>query len=396
MMKPILLKLSKQWLSKRVSTFYRTLYHKIDFNAQIIGIKGSRGSGKTTLLHQYAKNSKFKPSQILYLSCDSPVMAGEDLFEIATDFEKYGGRLILIDEIHKAPDFAAHIKSMYDFLKLQVIFTGSSAMIINHESGDLSRRASMHYLPSMSLREFIALKEKIVLPVFTLEQIMEEHENISFEILEQLKPLEHYSHYLQYGAYPFFKESITDYPMRLLEVINITIESDLAKIFNIDNEKQSVLKRILGMLCATSPYEISKSKLSKDTDIAWATLSKYLSYMAEGDLLHLVEAPQNQKRLNKAQKMLLNNPNLFYVLCANPNIGSVRESFFVSQLSSIHTVHYHDKGDFIVDDSYVFEIGGPSKGDAQISDVANSFVVRDEIETGYANVIPLWLFGFLH
>ena len=395
-MKPILLKLSKQWLSKRTSNFYRTLYSKIDFNVKIIGIKGSRGSGKTTLIHQYAKNSKFKPSQILYISCDSPVMAGEDLFEIATDFEKYGGRLLLIDEIHKAHDFAAHIKSMYDFLKLQVIFTGSSAMIINHESGDLSRRASIHYLPSMSLREFIALKEKVELPTYTLEEIIENHENISFKILEIIKPLEHYSHYLQYGAYPFFKESIADYPMRLLEVINITIESDLAKIFNIDNEKQSVLKRVLGMLCSTSPYEISKSKLSKDTNIAWATLSKYLSYMAEGDLLHLVEAPQNQKRLNKAQKMLLNNPNLFYVLCANPNIGSVRESFFVSQLSSTHTVHYHDKGDFIVDDTYVFEIGGPSKGDAQLNDVTNGFVVRDEMETGYANVIPLWLFGFLH
>lgn len=395
-MKPILLKLSKQWLSKRTSIFYRTLYHKIDFNARIIGIKGSRGSGKTTLLHQYAKNSKLKPSQILYVSCDSPVMAGEDLFELATDFEKYGGRLLLIDEIHKSFDFATHIKSMYDFLKLHVIFTGSSAMIINHESGDLSRRASMHYLPAMSLREFITLKEKVELPAFTLSQIIEDHENISFEILEKLKPLEHYKHYLQYGAYPFFKESIADYPMRLLEVINITIESDLAKIFNIDNEKQSVLKRILGMLCSTSPYEISKSKLSKDTDIAWATLSKYLSYMAEGDLLHLIEAPQNQKRLNKAQKMLLNNPNLFYVLCANPDIGSVRESFFVSQLSSMHTVHYHDRGDFIVDDTYVFEIGGPSKGDAQLANVSNGFVVRDELETGYANVIPLWLFGFLY
>lgn len=395
-MKPILLKLSKQWLSKRAFNFHRTLYHEIDFNTQIIGIRGSRGSGKTTLIHQYAKKSKFRPSQILYVSCDSPVMAGEDLFEIATDFENYGGRLLLIDEIHKAPDFATHIKAMYDFLKLQVIFTGSSAMIIKHESGDLSRRASMHYLPSMSLREFIVLKESIELPAFTLTQIIEEHEDISFKILEKLRPLEHYSHYQYYGAYPFFKESITDYPMRLLEVINITIESDLAKIFNIDNEKQSVLKRILGMLCSTSPYEINKSKLSSDTNIAWATLSKYLTYMANGDLLHLVEAPQNQKRLNKAQKMLLHNPNLFYVLCADPNIGSVRESFFVSQLRSKHTIQYHDKGDFIVDDTYVFEIGGPSKGDAQLQDVTKGFVVRDGLETGYANVIPLWLFGFLY
>lgn len=395
-MKPILQKLSKAWLSKKVSSFCRTLSTEIDFNAKIIGIKGARGSGKTTLIHQYAKKSPFKPSQILYVSCDSPVMAGENLFEIATEFEQYGGKLLLIDEIHKAEDFSAHLKSMYDFLEIQVIFTGSSAMIMNHESGDLSRRASMHYLSVMSLREFITLKEKIELPRYTLEDIVKNHEDISSEILNILKPLEHYSHYVQYGAYPYFKESISDYPMRLLEVINITIESDLAKIFNIDNEKQSVLKRVLGMLCSTSPYEISKSKLSKDVNISWSTLSKYLSYMKEGDLLHLVQAPQNQKRLNKAQKMLLNNPNLFYVLCAEPNIGSVRESYFVSQLNHKHEVLYHDRGDFIVNGKYIFEIGGASKGDKQISGEDNVFVVRDDIETGYNNVIPLWLFGFLY
>lgn len=395
-MKPILQKLSKQWLSKRASNFYRALYKTIDFNTKIIGIKGSRGSGKTTILHQYAKKAKFKPSQILYISCDSPVMAGENLFEIATEFEQYGGKLLLIDEIHKSSDFSAHIKSMYDFLSIQVIFTGSSAIIINYESADLSRRASIHYLPPMSLREFISLKDKIELPFYSLEDIVDNHEDISYEILEKIKPLEHYSNYIKYGAYPFFNESITDYPMRLLEVINITIESDLAKIFNIDNEKQSVLKRVLGMLCSTSPYEISKSKLSTDTQISWSTLSNYLTYMKEGDLVHLIEAPQSHKRLNKAQKMLLNNPNLFHVLCANPNTGSVRESFFVSQLNHTHKIHYYDKGDFIIDEKYIFEIGGASKGDKQLDNAENSFVVRDKIETGYSNVIPLWLFGFLY
>ena len=395
-MKPILQKLSKQWLSKRTQNFYRTLYNEIDFNVKIIGIKGSRGSGKTTLIHQYAKKSKFKPSQILYLSCDSPIMAGENLFEIATEFEQYGGKLLLLDEIHKAESFSMHIKSMYDFLEMQVVFTGSSAIIINHESGDLSRRASIHYLPVMSLREFIFIKEKIELPRYTLEQIVNNHEDISSKILETIKPLEYYSHYITYGAYPFFKESISDYPMRLLEVINITIESDLAKIFNIDNEKQSVLKRVLGMLCSTSPYEISKTKLSTDTKISWATLSKYLEYMQEGDLINLVEAPKNHKRMNKAQKMLLNNPNLFYVLCANPNIGSVRESYFLSQLNHLHEVLYHDEGDFVVDEKYIFEIGGANKGDKQLKHSKNSFVVRDDIETGYSNIIPLWLFGFLY
>jgi len=395
-LKPILKKMSKLWLSKKVSKFYRTLYQKIDLDAKIIGIKGARGSGKTTILHQIAKNSKYKSSQILYVSCDSPVMVGVDLFGMATTFEQYGGKLLLIDEIHKFNDFSSHLKSMYDFLDIQVVFTGSSAIILNHESGDLSRRASIHYLPIMSFREFIELKENIVLPSFSLEDILYNHEDIVCDVLEHIKPLELYTQYLQYGAYPFFKESITDYPMRLLDVINVTIESDLSAIFNIDSSKQNILKRVLGMLCNTSPYEISKSKLSQDTDISWATLSKYLTYMQQGDLINLIQAPNKHKRLNKPSKMLLHNPNLFYVLCATPNIGSVRESYFVSQLNHIHNLNYTDMGDFLIDDKYTVEIGGASKGNKQIKDVENSFVVRDDLETGYDNIIPLWLFGFLY
>jgi len=149
------------------------------------------------------------------------------------------------------------------------------------------------------------------------------------------------------------------------------------------------------MLCSTSPYEMSKSKLSQDTNVSWSTLSKYLRYMEQGDLINLIDAPNNHKKLNKANKMLLNNPNLFYVLCATPNIGTIRESYFVSCLNHIHAIRYHDKGDFIIDDKYIFEIGGASKGDKQIKDVNNGFVVRDDMETGHDNIIPLWLFGFL-
>lgn len=395
-MKSILRKLSKVWLSKKALKFHRSLYHKIDFKTKIIGIKGARGSGKTTIIHQYAKQSNYKPSQILYVSCDSPIMADVDLFELATTFEQYGGKLLLIDEIHKYANFSSHIKSMYDFLNIQVIFTGSSAIILNYESADLSRRASIHYLPAMSLREFVALKENINLKSYILKDLIQSHEDISFEILEQIKPLEQYSYYIKYGAYPFFKESISDYPMRLLDVINVTIESDLSAIFNIDTSKQNILKRVLSMLCSTSPYEISKSKLSQDTNISWATLSKYLQYMKQGDLINLIDAPNNHKKLNKATKMVLNNPNLFYVLCSEPNIGTIRESFFVSQLNHLHTIYYHDKGYFIVDDKHLVEIGGATKGDKQVKNIKNSFVVRDDIETGYDNIIPLWLFGFLY
>ena len=391
----ILTKLSKQFLAKKSPNFKRFLYDKIDFKARIIGINGGRGAGKTTILHQYAKSSKYKSSQILYITCDHPSVVDLDLYELAEKFSKRGGRLFLIDEIHKLPEFARHIKAIYDFLELQVIFSGSSAMIIRHESGDLSRRASIYNLPVLSFREFLALNGT-TFKAYTLNALLENHEDIALEVMEKLKPIEMFIKYLEYGAYPFFKESISDYPKRLLEVVNLTIDSDLSFIHHIDTDKRDKLKKILYMLCCTSPYEISKAKLSAEVGLSWPTLVKYLKYMEEGSLVHLIPGGSGHKSIKKPNKLLLNNPNLFQILCVNLNVGSLRESFFVSQLSYLHQVHYHHSADFMIDDNIVFEIGGTAKGDKQIQETENAYLVIDDIESGSLNKIPLWLFGFLY
>jgi len=395
-LKPIISKLSKQFLSKKIPKFKRFLYDRIDFKSRIIGIKGSRGSGKTTLMHQYAKSSKLKISQKLYISCDHPALIGDDLFELANDFYAHGGKLLLIDEIHKVKDFAKHIKAIYDFTELNVIFSGSSAMIISHETSDLSRRVSMYEMPVLSFREFLKINNVFNFSSFSLEEILLNHEDIAYEITSQIKPLEWFDKYLTYGMYPFFKESVNDYNDRLVEVINTTIEVDLASIFNIDNDKLDTIKKVLYMLCTTTPYELSKSKLSSATNISWATLSKYLDYMQTGSLVHIIRSQKAHKGINKPSKLLLNNPNLFQSLCANADIGSRRESFFVSQLSYKHQVHYHDKGDFIINDNYIIEIGGSSKDKKQIEGIENSFLAIDDIEHGVDNSVPLWMFGFLY
>jgi len=394
-MKTIIYKLSKQFLSKKTPNMKRALYEKIDFNSRIIGIKGSRGAGKTTLMHQYAKESKFKISQKLYISCDHPALIDENLSELANEFYIHGGKLILIDEIHKIKDFAKHIKTIYDFTELNVIFSGSSAMAIDHESSDLSRRASIYNMPVLSFREFLMLSNVAAYNSYNLNDILQNHEDISFKIASDIRPLEHFKSYLNYGAYPFFKESIPDYNTRLLDVINTTIDVDLTTIFNIDSDKRDTLKKILYMLCTTPPYELSKSKLSSAARISWPTLSKYLEYMQKGCLVHIIRGAKSFKSINKPNKLFLNNPNLFKSLCTNADTGSIRESFFVSQLSINHQVHYYDKGDFIVDDKFIFEIGGPSKDTKQIKDQKNSFLAVDGIESSVGNQIPLWLFGFL-
>jgi predicted AAA+ superfamily ATPase len=393
---PILNKLSKQFLSQKTHIFKRSLYEEIDFNGKIIGIIGGRGSGKTTLLHQYAKSSKIKPSKILYISCDHPAMVNQKLYEIADEFYSFGGKLLILDEIHKIKDFASNLKAMYDFTDLQVLFSGSSAMQIEHESIDLSRRALIYNMPPLSFREFLNLSNIENFDKVSLNDILSNHEDITVDITSRIKPLEHFSDYLTYGAYPFFKEGIRSYDNRLLEIVNTTIDSDLSMIFNINSDKLEILKKVLYMLCTTSPLEINKLKLSSATRISWATLSKYLDYMQKGSLVHIVRGSKGFNSLKKQNKLLLNNPNLFQILCANPDIGSLRESFFVSQLKQHHQVHYYDKGDFLVDEKVVIEIGGKSKDKKQIKNETNAYLAIDDIEFGMGNKIPLWLFGFLY
>jgi len=395
-MKAIINKLSKRFLSTKVASFRRFLFDKIDFSAQIIGIIGGRGSGKTTLMRQYAKTSKYRPSQILYISCDHPSVINEDIYEIADDFYTHGGRLLLLDEVHKIKNFSSYIKAIYDFTNLQVIFSGSSAINIRHEIGDLSRRALIYNMPVLSFREFLALKNIAHFKTYSLNDILSSHEDIAVDITSYIKPLEHFNNYLEYGAYPFFKEGIESYSDRLLEVVNVTIDSDLASIFSINYDKLDALKKVLYMLCSTTPYEINKSKLSSNAGISWSTLSKYLEYMQKGSLINIIRGSKGHKAVQIPNKILLNNPNLFYVLCAKADLGAIRESFLVSQLATKHQIHYHNKGDFLVDDKIVLEVGGRSKDGKQIANLKDAYLTIDDIESGYDNIIPLWLFGFLY
>jgi predicted AAA+ superfamily ATPase len=393
---PILQKISAQILAKTIPPYQRWLFEKIDFGSKLIGIKGPRGSGKSTLLLQYAKSKNLPTSKMLYINCDHPAMSATSLYEVAEHFYARGGELLFIDEIHKSRNFSQELKVIYDVFDLQVIFSGSSALEIEHASGDLSRRAVVHDLGVLSLREFVELQTGERFPAYTLDEIVENHFDIASEIMTKIRPLEQFGNYMQYGCYPFYRESLIDYPQKILEVINLTIDSDLSAIYNIDSSKLEILKKVIYMLCATKPYDLNIKKLSSAAGTSWQTLAKYLERMDAGSLIHIVRQGKGMRAVNRPDKLLLDNPNLFTVLCASANICSVRESFFVSQVGLKHQVHYHDKGDFIVDDSKVFEVGGASKSDAQLEGNPNSYVVSDDIEIGLDKRIPLWLFGFIY
>lgn len=388
-------KISTQILARDVPEYKRYLYHQVDFNARLLGIKGARGAGKSTILLQYAKSLNLEATQVLYVSCDHPAMVGISLYDLADAFYARGGQLLLVDEIHKADSFSQDLKAIYDVFELQVLFSGSSALQIEHASADLSRRAVVHRLGVLSFREFCELELGQTLPSFSLADILSSHENIAAQLLQHFRPLEQFAKYLRYGCYPFYQESLADYPSKLLQVVNLTIDSDLSRIYHIDPSKLDKLKKILYMLCSTPPYELNISKLSAAAGVSWSTLQKYLQQMDAGSLIHVVRGGAGMRAVNKPDKLLLDNPNLFYVLCSGSNPGSIRESFFVSQLGLKHQVHYHDRGDFIVDDEWVFEVGGADKTSAQLQN-GKGFVAADDIEVGFDNKIPLWLFGFLY
>jgi len=388
-------KISTHILSRVTPEYKRYLYSKIDFTSKLIGIKGARGTGKSTILLQYAKSLDLPISKILYLSCDHPAMSGVSLYDIAENFYARGGKLLIIDEIHKSQNFSSELKAIYDVFDLQVIFSGSSALQIEHESADLSRRAVIHNLGVLSLREFCELETKKRFKSFTLNEVLSNHEDIAASIMKQIRPLEQFFNYCEYGCYPFFQELVIDYPSKLLEVINVTIDSDLCGIYNIDPSKLDKLKKIIYMLCSSKPYEVNISKLSSAVGTSWPTLQKYCERMDAGSLIHIVRGGVGMRAVNRPDKLLLDNPNLFTVLCANADIGAKRESFFVSQVGLSHQIHYHDKGDFIVDDTLVFEVGGASKDDSQLKG-QKGYVITDDIEIGFDNKIPLWLMGFLY
>ncbi len=393
---PILQKVSAHILSKETPAYTRWLFDKIDFNSKLIGIKGPRGSGKSTMLLQYAKMKKLPASKVLFIHCDHPAMVGTSLYEVAEHFYARGGELLFIDEIHKSRNFSQELKAIYDVFDLQIVFSGSSALEIEHASGDLSRRAVVHNLGVLSFREFVELQTGERFRSYTLDEIVENHFDIASEILTHMRPLEQFNHYLEHGCYPFYLESLIDYPQKLLDVITLTIDSDLSAIYNIESSKLDKLKKIMYMLCVTKPYDLNVKKLSAAVEVSWSTLSRYLERMDAGSLIHIVRQGKGMRAVNKPDKLLLDNPNLFTVLCADPNRGTIRESFFASQVGLGHQVHYHDKGDFIVNDSRVFEVGGASKSDTQLEGNPLGYIVADDIEVGFDHKIPLWLFGFLY
>ena len=380
--------------------FKRYLFNQIDWNDRLIGITGARGIGKTTLLLQRIKQSFGTSEEALYVSLDNFYFLKKSLFELAEEFSVNGGKFLFIDEVHRYPTWSSEIKNIYDtFRNLKIVFSGSSALQIFKAEGDLSRRASMYKLSSMSLREYIELAHNVVFQSYTLSELVEHHIDIASEITTRIKPLPIFKDYLKGGSYPFYLGSSASFHQRLLSTVNVIIENDLMAIEHFSYTTLVHLRRLLALIADSVPFKPNISELSRKTGISRDILLRLIDLLEKSELLiSLRQDSSPTGYLTKPEKIYLNNTSLLYSLTLNqnPETGTLRETFFVNQLRENHLVNLPKKGDFIVEGKFVFEVGGRNKTAQQIADLSEAFIVQDDIEVGYRNRIPLWLFGFLY
>lgn len=378
---------------------HRCLFSEIDWTQPLIGIEGQRGVGKTTMMMQRIKEIDPSGDKSFYASLDNLWFADHSLIDFAEQMIARGVEHLYLDEVHKLPGWERQIKNIYDsYPELKVVFTSSSLLEIDHSIGDLSRRASLYFLPGLSFREFLLFEGIDAGKSFTLSDILYSHESIAPSISAGLDILSLFKSYMDKGYYPFYRNMRrNDYYNRLQQIVTTVIESDIPAVEKkIEYETLLKAKRLLAIIAASLPYIPNVSTLAALMGTNRNQLLKLFDLLDRAGLIRqLFSSKQNPNSLAKPQKILLNNSSLMHAL-ENPKIGASRESTFASLLSVGHKVGIAKDGDFMVDGRYIFEIGGKGKGFAQIRNIPDSFVVADEVEFGFENKIPLWLFGFLY
>ncbi len=377
----------------------RYLEKTIDWNNRLIAIKGARGSGKTSILIKRILSDYRNDPSVLYASLDHLYFTNHTLIDTADSFQKKGGKILFLDEVHKYPNWSQEIKNIYDtFQHLRVIFTGSSILDILKGRADLSRRVVIYDLHGLSFREFLEFETGIALKPYSLSDLLDHHRVISIEVNAKIKPFMYFGNYLEFGYYPFYREGVNSYPPKLMNVINQTLESDLPLLKNVDPKYIPRLKKLLYLIAISAPVQPNITKLSQLLETSRNTVQLYLQYLHESRLINLSQsAKSGYAVMAKPEKIFLQNTNLSYVLAEKkPDLGNLRETFFYNQLAVCHEVHSPTAGDFLADRKYTFEVGGKSKKQNQIKGTKDSYVIADDIEFGYDNRIPLWLMGFLY
>lgn len=378
--------------------FTRYLYHRINWNDRLIGIKGARGVGKTTLILQHIKEHFPERTQALYVSLDNLWFTTHSLMDLAEYHYTHGGTHLFLDEIHRYPQWQTVLKNLNDdYPDLYIVYTGSSMLEIDSSQGDLSRRQIVYHLTGLSFREFLEFEGELTIPPVGLDELLAKHVGMASDITAAIKILPLFEKYLKTGYYPFYKDTYEGYDFRLQEVIRQIIESDLPAVEDVQYVTIQKVKKMLMILAERVPHTPKMSELYKELDTNREQGLKMLYALERGGLLALLTAEiKNYRSLSRPDKIYLNNTNLMCALSVRTDVGNIRETFFLNQVSACCDVLLPPKGDFYVNRRYLFEVGGRSKTFEQIKDIPDSYLAVDSVEIGHHNRIPLWMFGFLY
>ena len=380
-------------------TFKRYLFGKVNWHNRLSGIVGARGAGKTTLLLQYYLAGFKTPQDCLYLSADNINVINKGLYAIAEEFFKLGGKVILIDEVHKYPSWQIELKNIYDsFPAKKIIFSGSSSVNILKGKADLSRRAVFYNLKGLSFREFLILRLNARFAPVELKYLLNSHIEIADKVNSQIPVLRYFREYLKFGYYPFFKEGTDSFYNKLNNVIEKIICEDIPFLFNIKYSTLPSLKKLLYLVATSQPFTPNISRMSAQLGISKEYTYNYIDELQKAGLFILLyPKAQGFRLLRKPQKIYLENPNLFYLIGEEEGFaiekGSIRETFFINQVSAAVKLYFSESVDFVDDSGKQFEIGGKNK---KVVSSIEPFLVMDDITVGFKNRIPLWLFGFLY
>lgn len=378
--------------------FKRYLYEQINWTARIISIKGARGVGKTTMLLQHILENYEDIDKTLYASLDDLWFAAHSLIDLVDWADQHDLRRLYLDEVHKYEGWSETLKNIYDsYPDMSIVYTSSSLLIMDNAKVDLSRRQTSYTLHGLSFREFLAFENVLHYPAIPLEELLKNHVHHAMQIVQNVKVASYFETYLEHGYYPFYREVGDDFAARLREIVSVVIDSDLPSVENMSFETIQKVKKLVMIISERVPFEPKMSDL-------WTQLAtnnelglRMLYALDKAQILALLTSKaKNYKFLYKPDKIFLGNPNLMHVLCPMVNKGNERETLFNCQLQVNNDVKHPLKGDFLVNDKYLFEVGGRKKSFEQIADVPNSFLAVDDTEVGHGNRIPLWLFGFTY
>lgn len=395
-----LFKKHRTLISQTNTGIVREIMKSVNWEKQLVSIRGSRGVGKTTLMRQYIKQMYgVNAGEALYCVMDSMYFTSHTLMEVAERFHLMGGKHLFLDEVHKYPTWSKELKEIIDLWPdMKITFTGSSLLQILNADADLSRRVLSYDMAGLSFREYLRFYKNIELPVHTLKEVLEDADAVCDEVCKVCHPQPLFEEYLRAGYYPFYDGDEQEYYSRIENVVSFIIDQEMTQLCGVDPAYTRKLKAMMLFLANNVPYDVNIAKLASNLELNKNTVLSYLSSMQKAELLHLLYADNKSvTKMQKPDKIYVHNPNMLCALSSNLNVGTLRECFVVNQLSVGHTVEYgKTQGDFLIDGKITVEVGGQDKSFDQIADIPNSYILADSMEFPIGKKLPLWVVGLLY